>query len=155
MRKTAILIGISFFMIALSLKSPAEKPSMASFLGISISFSTHSYWDGESKSCLPRAKGWCLHFEMDAKAPATDGAIRGEVSNTATMGLSLSFNKKTGITPDMFSKLFRNGRFFLEGEVTMPEDLARKLELPTSFTIPEGYYNYKENGDIVTLFFRK
>jgi hypothetical protein len=142
-------------MISASIKTMAGTSPSGSFLGISISFSTRSYWDGTTKSCLPRARGWCLHFELDSKNPVSEGAIRGEVSNLSTTGLTLTFSKKTGITAETFAKYFRNGKFFLDGEGSMAEEIARKLELSPTYTIPEGNYTYKEAGDTITIFFNR
>ena len=155
MKKFLLLVSLSLLMIISTMKTMAETPSSASFLGISISFSTRSYWDGTTKSCLPRTRGWCLHIELDAKAPVNEGAIIGEINNLTTTGLTLTFNKKTGVTQEIFSKFFKNGKFILDGVGTMDEEVARKLGLPPSYTISEGVYNYNETGDLVTITFKR
>ena len=142
-------------MIISSINTIAETPSSPSFLGLSVSFSTRAYWDGPTQGCLPRERGWCLHISIDATAPMPGGTICGEINNLATTGLTLTFNKKTGITPETFSKFFRNGKFNLDGEGTMAGEITGKLGLPPSFIIPEGTYNYMETGDIVTINFKK
>jgi len=67
----------------------------------------------------------------------------------------LSFNKRTGITPETFAAFFRDGKFKLEGEGTMSEEIAKKLGLGPVYAVPEGIYSYKEEGDVVTIMFRK
>ena len=142
-------------MLLSAIKTMAEASSSSSLLGISIYFSTKAYWDGETKSCMPRERGWCLHIELDGQSPVPIGTIRGEISNLKTTGLILSFNKKTGVTAETFSKYFKNGKIFIDGEVTMPDDLTRKLGLAPSFVIPEGAYAYKESGETVTITLQK
>jgi len=154
MKKNFLLISFSLLMILSSMKTIAETPSSPSFLGLSIAFSTRAYWDGPTQSCLPRARGWCLHISFDATAPVPGGTICGEINNLVTTGLTLTFNKKTGVTPETFSKFFRNGKFILEGEGTMAEEIAKKLGLAPSYIIPEGDYSYKETGEMVTIIFK-
>jgi hypothetical protein len=153
MKKIFLLVSLSLLMAVTSAKASAS--TTAPLLGLRVSFSTHAYWDGVTKSCLPRPKGWCLHFEIEAITIVQTGSIRGDISNLATTGLTLSFNKKTGIASETFSRYFSNGRFWLEGEGTIAGDVLARLGLPASYVIPEGWYNYAETGDMVTIIFRK
>ncbi len=155
MKKIIFLISVSLLILISSTKTTAGTPSSGSLLGISISFSTRAYWAGPEQGCQPRERGWCLHISIDATAPVPGGTICGEISNLGTTGLMLSFNKKTGVTPETFTKFFKNGKFFIDGEGTMSEEIARKLGLAPSYSIPEGVYNYKETGDMVTITFKK
>ena len=155
MKKITFLSGLFLLIVISGLKTMAETPSSTSLLGITISFSTHAYWDGTTKSCLPRAHGWCLHFEIQAPATVPQGVIYGEISNNAVAGLTLTFSKKSGINPETFSSLFRDGMFQLEGSGTVSDDVLKKLGLSPLYVIPEGAYNYKESGDTVTISFKK
>lgn len=155
MKKCFHLLCLSLLLLFSSLNLKASTPSPASFLGLSIAFSTHAYWAGPDLGCQPRERGWCLHISIDSKAPPTNGVICGEITNLATTGLMLSFNKRTGITPETFAAFFRDGKFKLEGEGTMSEEIAKKLGLGPVYAVPEGIYSYKEEGDVVTIMFRK
>ena len=155
MKKSFHMFCLSLLLLFSSLNLTASTPSAASFLGISIAFSTHAYWAGQELGCQPRERGWCLHIYIESKKPATNGVICGEITNLATNGLMLSFNKKTGITPETFATYFRDGKFKLEGAGTMSEEVAKKLGLAPLYTIPEGIYSYKEEGDVVTIMIRK
>ena len=155
MKKILLFITLSLLMIISVVNTMAEAPSSASFLGISISFSTKAYWDGATRSCLSRDRGWCLHFEIDAAAPVHEGTIRGELSNLTTTGLTLSFNKKTDVTAETFLTFFKSGKFLLDGDGTISEEIAKKLGLASSYVISQGAYSYKEFGNRVTISFSK
>jgi hypothetical protein len=155
MKKILLLISLSIIIITSFGKTYAEPPASSSLLGITVSFSTKAYWDGATKSCLPRTRGWCLHFEIDVASPLHDGTIRGELSNLTTTGLTLSFNKKTDVTAETFLTFFKSGKFLMDGDGTISEEIAKKLGLAASYVISQGAYSYKEFGDRVTINFSK
>ena len=150
-------MSLSLLMALFSIQTKAEPcfASSPSFLGISVAFSTRAYWAGPDDGCQPRERGWCLHISIDSRGQVPEGTIIGEISNLATTGLTLTFSKRSGVTPETFRKFFRNGKFNLEGEGTLAEEIAKKLGLILSYKISEGLYNFKEDSDQVTIFFKK
>ena len=154
MKKIFLMTGLSLVMIIFSMNTKGSAPQSGS-KRFSISFSTRAYWAGPTNGCLPRERGWCLHIAVDRIVGVPIGSIVGDISNQPAIGLAIHFNKKTGITPETFSKFFKDGKFHLDGPGTMPEELIRQLELPPAYVIPEGYYPYKEDGDMVLIVFKK
>ena len=120
---------------------------------IEILFVSKAYWDGTTRSCLDREKGCCLHISL--KVPVLDHQIFGDLTINEGQGVKLSFSKKNGISQETFFNLTRNGKFYIDGEGTLSEDLLKALKLPLSYKILPGYYPYQENGDIITVFFNK
>jgi hypothetical protein len=119
---------------------------------IEVIFASKAYWDGPTKSCLPRDKGCCLHFSF--KVPILEDQIFGDLTNYEGQGVKLSFSKKSGVQQGTLNGLIKNGKFYLEGEGTMSEELLKALKLPSTYIIPPGYYTYEERGDIITVFFK-
>ena len=120
---------------------------------IEILFVSKAYWDGPTRSCLDREKGCCLHISL--KVPVLDHQIFGDLTVYEGQGVKLSFSKKNGISQETFFDLTRTGKFYIDGEGTLSEDLLKALKLPLSFKILPGYYPYQEDGDIITVFFKK
>lgn len=119
---------------------------------IDIVFSSKAYWDGATKSCLPRDKGCCLHISVNL--PLLDNQIFGDISNNEGKGVKFSFSKNKGIQKEALSELTKTGKFYMEGEGTLSEELLKSLKLPSSYKILPGYYPYQENGDLITVFFK-
>jgi hypothetical protein len=119
---------------------------------IEVIFVSKAYWDGPSKSCLDREKGCCVHIKINL--PLLDNQISGDLTNYEEQGLKFSFSKKSGIKQETLNDLIKTGKFYLDGEGTLSEELLKTLKLSSTFKIAPGYYNYKENGDIMTVFFK-
>jgi len=120
---------------------------------IEIIFVSKAYWDGTTRSCLDREKGCCIHISL--KVPVLDNQIFGDLTNYEGQGIKLTFSKKSGIRQETFAELTKTGKFYMDGEGTLSEDLLKSLKLPLSYKISPGYYNYQENGDNITVFFSK
>jgi hypothetical protein len=153
MKKVLFLISLSILVAAAFNGAIAENPAPSPLLGIKVSFSTKAYWDGSTGSCMPRPRGWCLHIEIEVLTSVPDGIISGELSNLSTTGFTFSFNRKTGITNETFSRYFTKGKVYVDGQITISEEVAKKLGLPPSYTIAEGTYGYTETRDVVTITF--
>jgi len=123
-------------------------PSPSKFI---IAFSTRAYWDGATQGCLPQEKGWCLHISFSI--PPIDGQIIGEINNSATSGLVLSFNQNTGITKKTFKEFFNDGKFYLDGPGTISEEILKMLKLPANYFIPAGNYSYEVRGEMISISF--
>jgi hypothetical protein len=124
----------------------------AAFSQIEIIFSSKAYWDGTTKSCLPRDKGCCLHISLDV--PLLDHQIFGDLTNYEGKGVKFTFSKKSGIQQETLAELTKTGKFYLDGDGTLSEELLKTLRLPLSYKISPGYYPYQENGDIITIIFK-
>ena len=120
--------------------------------GISITIATKAYWDGATKSCLDREKGWCVHLTIEIDV--LEGQIKGELTNPGLSGLTFTFNKRTGILPETLNNLVKNGTIYANGEVTFSEDLLMKLGLPSNYKIKEGYYPIQVLGEEVKVVFK-
>jgi len=119
---------------------------------IEIIFVSKAYWDGTTKSCLDREKGCCLHISL--KVPIIDHQIFGDLTNYEGQGVKLSFSKKSGIQKETLTELTKSGKFYIDGEGTLSEELLKALKLPLSFKISPGYYPYQESGDLITVIFK-
>jgi hypothetical protein len=120
-------------------------------VGLGITFVTKAYWDGQTKSCISRDKGFCFHLTI-----GTDRPIGGQVLGSASVVnnvLIFTFSKTTGITSDTFNALFNNGSIVLDGDGTFSSDALSQLGLSSNYYIPAGTYSYTVNGDIVTITF--
>jgi hypothetical protein len=120
--------------------------------GIEIDFSTKAYWDGQTKSCLQREKGFCLHISIGVDKPT--GNMIGSLNYSPIDGLIFTFNKKTGVISSTFNEFFMGGFFIMDGDGTFSDELLLKLGLPRGYRIPAGKYPYFENGGIVTIVFK-
>jgi hypothetical protein len=119
-------------------------------LGIKITFSSKAYWDGTQ--CAPRDKGCCLHIE--AGPTPEPGNIIGEISYSDQKGISLAISKKDGLSPAMFNELFKQGKFFLDGDATFQPEVLVKLGLKAGFQIAAGYYPYSIKDDLIVITFK-
>jgi hypothetical protein len=155
MKKHILLMILSIVMIFPAVQMKAGSPSPQPGLKLKIAFSSRAYWDGVTKSCLPRERGWCLHISINILNTVPDGIIIGEVSNDIIDGMTLTFKKQEGITAETFTKFFRNGKFVLDGEGTMEDAIAKKLGMRSPYTIPAGSYDYKEKGGYITISFKR
>jgi hypothetical protein len=149
MKKNAIIYFLLFFLCFQSFQINANQPPPV--FGISITFTTKAYWDGTQ--CFPRERGCCIHIEFSPNPGP--GQIAGEVSYSDQTGLVLTTSKKKGLLPETFNKLFQNGKFILDGEGTLSQDLLNRLKLKAGFRIPEGKYPYTVKDDMITITFKQ
>ena len=118
-------------------------------IGIHVIFSSKAYWDGVTKSCLPRDKGGCCHVWVDhAVGP---GQIIGTLENAGNGKLIFTTSKAAGMQPETFTQLFIGDKFVLEGTLTFSSEVLSKLGLKSDFTIPGGTYPFTTNGDSITI----
>jgi len=140
-------------LIVLIIAGIAVKASNSTtFSQIDVVFSSKAYWDGPTQSCLPRDKGCCLHFSF--KVLVLDNQIFGDLSNNNGKGVKLTFSRNIGIQKETLTELTKTGKFYIDGEGTLSEELLKALKLPLSYKITPGYYPYQENGDLITVFFK-
>jgi hypothetical protein len=149
MKKITFLLTVVVIMIA-SVAVKATSSVISS--QIEVIFSSKAYWDGTTKSCLPRDKGCCIHISINV--PLFEHQISGDLTNYEGQGVKLSFSKKSGIQKETLTELTKTGKFYLDGEGTLSEELLKTLKLPLSFKISPGYYPYQETGDLITVFFK-
>ncbi|MCX6246651.1 MAG: hypothetical protein NTW10_02855 [Bacteroidetes bacterium] len=122
---------------------------------ISIEFSSKAYWDGPSKSCLPRDNGCCFHISFGGSdSPVSPGKIIGSLDIRPKNEIVFTFSIKAGILPGTSKEFLKGGYFILDGEGTFSEEILAKLGLPASFRLSPGRYPYTENGDVVTVIFK-
>jgi hypothetical protein len=144
-----------FFGLILALAFVARENTVAStpaLFGIHVVITSKAYWDGPSKSCLPREKGGCCHMWTD-NMPGP-GQIVGELSNAPASGLQLKISQTKGIDKETFMNHFRNGRFDIRGPITFEPEVLSKLGLSANFTVAQGEYPYTVNGDEITIRFK-
>ncbi len=138
MKKITFLLAVIIVMISATTSKAT---------GISVSFSTKAYWSNTPPAgCLDRPRGWCFHISVDL-----DG-ILGVINNTGGV-LVLTFDKKA-ISTDQYSQIFKDGKFYLDGEGTFSEELLKKLNLPTGFVLKPGYYQSEQIGEYFKVFFK-
>lgn len=152
MKKILVLTGILLFGFCTMQLHATEKNQPAKPSKFEIVFSAKAYWDGQTKSCLPREKGCCFHISFNAII--LEGQMIGEMTYTATDGLVFTFNKRTGITPQTFKELFGSGKFVLDGTGTLSDEIIRMLRLPVNYTIPAGNYGFRTSGDMISITFK-
>jgi hypothetical protein len=145
-----ILIFVFIISVLVANAGMNFSPAKAPILGIKIDFSSKAYWDGTK--CAPRDKGCCLHLEC---GPTPDpGHIIGDLSYTDQTGLLFTIYKRNGLSPDLFNELFKQGKFFLDGDATFQQELLDKLGLKRGFQIPSGYYTYTISNDVIIIVFK-
>jgi hypothetical protein len=123
------------------------------FLSIHIVMSSKSYWDGPTKSCIPREKGGCCHIWTDGMTTGA-GEISGELSTERSRMLQLTVSRGKGMNNDTYLKYFSDGRFTLDGPVSFDPNILSGLGLDPGYTIPAGAYPFTANGDKLTITFK-
>jgi hypothetical protein len=149
MKKLSIFLILAVIMI---IGINARATNIASYSDIEIIFVSKAYWDGSSKSCLDREKGCCLHISF--RIPILDNMIVGDLTQDDELGVKFTFSKTRDIKSETLKGLTSSGKFYMEGEGTLSEDVLKALKLPRNYTIRPGYYEYKESGDMITVFFK-
>lgn len=123
------------------------------FFSIHVVFSSKSYWDGPSKSCIPREKGGCCHIWADGMI-AGPGEISGEMVVLKDRIIQFTVSRGKGMNTETYQKYFSGGRFTLDGPITFEPAVLSKLGLDPSYSVPAGSYPVSSNGDLVTVTFR-
>jgi hypothetical protein len=150
MKKVLAIVSLMVMVLGMNSNSFAFKYQLLT--GINIDFSTKAYWDGPSKSCLPREHGFCFHISFDLNNQSD--RMQGTLDNSALNGLTLTFSKKTGAVSGV-NELLKGGYFTMDGDATFSEELLMKLGLPKGYTIKAGKYPYSDNGSSITVSFNK
>jgi hypothetical protein len=120
---------------------------------IHVVFSARSYWDGPSKSCIPREKGGCCHIWKDGMIPGS-GEISGEMVVLKDKVIQFTVSRGKGMNSETFLKYFSGGRFTLDGPITFEPGVLSRLGIDGNYEVPPGTYPYSSNGDLVTITFK-
>ena len=130
----------------------AAKFTPPGIVPIHIVFSGKAYWDGATKSCLPRERGGCCHIWVDALAPGT-GEIFGEMAPVSGNILQLTVSKSKGMGPDTYMKYFSDGKFTVDGSITFDPNVLSKLGVNVNLVVPAGSYPFILKGDLLIITF--
>ncbi len=150
--KTISKIFAIFLSMFLAFNVMAVNTTPCGIFNIHVVMSAKSYWDGASKSCLPREKGGCCHIWFDrAIGP---GQMGGNLEMDANLLFTFTTSKSKGMQPETFDQLFRGGKFILDGPLTFSQEVLSKLGLKNDFTIPGGAYPCSFNGDDIIITFK-
>jgi hypothetical protein len=133
----------------ISFATSAYSPS---FLGISIIMTSKAYWDGPTKSCLPRDKGFCCHIAFNTMPG--HGQISGTLEVNESNILVLSVSKPAGLDRETYNEYFSKDKFILDGDLTFSQEVLNKLRLPAGFTISSGEYPYTTAGETIRIYFK-
>ncbi|MFZ4520528.1 MAG: hypothetical protein ACOYNC_02415 [Bacteroidales bacterium] len=150
--KTCFRAVIILMSIMVSLNLMAVKPP-SGMLALHVVVSAKSYWDGPSKSCIPREKGGCCHIWVDGMEPGP-GEISGEMVVLRDKVIQFTVSRGKGMNNETYRNVFNGGSFTLEGPVTFDPKVLSGLGLDVSYSIPAGRYPYAVNGDRLTIMFR-
>ena len=151
--KTIYRISFPLMSILLAFGVFAAKMVPPGIVPIHVVFSSKAYWDGPSKSCLPREKGGCCHIWLDGMEPGP-GEISGELVLFNGKIFQLSFSRSKGLKNETYLKYFTDGKFTLDGPVTFDPNVLSKLEIDEKYVIPPGTYSVTANGDLLTIIFK-
>jgi hypothetical protein len=120
---------------------------------IHVVFSAKAYWDGITKSCLPREKGGCCHIWTERMEPGP-GEISGEMILVRGGIFQLTVSRDKGMDKETYVKYFSDGKFILDGPVTFDPDVLSKLGVDGRYVVPSGTYPFTANGDLLTITFK-
>jgi hypothetical protein len=148
--KLVSVLVISFLVVSGSIL--ASRASSPSLLGISIIMTSKAYWDGPTKSCLPRDKGFCCHVSFNTMP--VHGQILGEIEISDANSMVLTIAKTKGLDRETFMEYFTKDKFMLNGPITFSPEILEKLKLPLSYSIPAGEYSYSVAGDVIRVFLK-
>jgi hypothetical protein len=125
--------------------------ALASANQIEVVFVSKAYWDGQTKSCLSRDHGCCIHISF--RIPVLENQIIGDLNYNDVQGLTYTVSKSTGILPVTMNTLIKGGKFYFDGEGTFSEEILKSLNLPPDFKIKPGYYPVDDvNGKLIIRF---
>ncbi len=122
-------------------------------LQIHVVFSAKAYWDGPTKSCIPREKGGCCHIWVEGMEPGP-GEMAGEMTMVRDKTCQFTVSRSKGMNTEHRMNCFSDGKFNLDGPLTFDPDLLKKLGFDENFTVPAGTYPVTFSGDILTITFK-
>lgn len=152
MKKIKFLSAIILCTVIISRISLASYAFSPSFLGISIIMTSKAYWDGPTKSCLPRDKGFCCHIAVNTMPG--HGQISGTLEVNESNILVLTVSKGNGLDRESYNEIFSKDKFILDGDITFSPEVMNKLRLPLTYSIPAGEYPYTTTGDVINVYFK-
>ncbi|MCX6304227.1 MAG: hypothetical protein NT040_04605 [Bacteroidetes bacterium] len=144
------LLFISMFFAFSIVAAKAIPPGM---LGVHVVFSAKAYWDGPSKSCIPREKGGCCHIWAEGMEPGP-GEIFGEMVVLNDKIIRMTVSRGRGMTNETYGKYFSDGKFHLDGPMTFDPNVLSRLGIEGKYMIPPGTYPCTANGDMLTIIFK-
>jgi hypothetical protein len=147
-RNSLILVAALF-----TLSAVATKVITAGMLPIHVVFSAKAYWDGPSKSCIPREKGGCCHIWMDGMEPGP-GDIPGEMTMSRGNSLQLAVSRGKGMNNESWRKYIADGKFILDGPITFDPEVLSRLGAEKGVVVPAGSYPVTSNGDQLIITFQ-
>ena len=151
--KTTVKLSVIMKSIFVSVCFTFAKAAPHGLFGINVAISAKAYWDGQTKSCLPREKGGCCHIWVDG--PVGPGDKFGSLENPGNGSLVYTVSKRKGMLPETNKQYFGSGKFFIDGPITFSPDVLSKLSLKSDFSIPGGAYLCTFNGDEIIIIFKK
>jgi hypothetical protein len=122
-------------------------------LSVHVAVSAKAYWDGATKSCIPREKGGCCHIWVEAMEPGP-GEICGDMALIRGNIFQLSFSRGKGLNNDTWQRYFADGKFLADGPITFDPAVLMQLGLPGGYVIPSGSYPVAVNGDQIVITFK-
>lgn len=122
-------------------------------LPIHVVFSAKAYWDGPSKSCIPREKGGCCHIWLGDMQPGA-GEFVADIVLMKDKVIQATVSRGKGMNKETFLKYFSDGKFNLDGPITFDPAVLGRLGLDAGYVIPPGAYPVTTNGDQMTITFR-
>jgi hypothetical protein len=151
--KTMYRISALLVSLLLAVNVIAVKAIPGSIFPIHVVFSAKSYWDGPSKSCLPREKGGCCHLWLEGMEPGP-GEISGELVMLRGKIIQLTVSRVKGMNNETYLKYFSDGKFTLEGPITFEPNVLTRLGIEGYYVVPAGTYPFTSNGDVITITFK-
>ncbi|MEI7896386.1 MAG: hypothetical protein WCJ26_05085 [bacterium] len=151
--KTIYRTSVLFLFVLLGINASAANLFPARMLSVHVAVSAKAYWDGQTKSCLPREKGGCCHIWLEGMNPGP-GEISGELVFVNGNTFQLTVSRGKGMTNETYLKYFSEGKFNQDGPVTFDPAVLSKLGIEASYVIPSGSYPATISGDLVTITFR-
>ena len=147
-RTSVFLVG---FLLTIPVFSTTIVPP--GIIPIHVVFSARAYWDGPSKSCLPREKGGCCHIWIEGMVPGP-GEIFGDLVLERGNIFQLTVSRGKGMDKETQLKYFSDGTFNLEGIITFDPAVLSKLGISGNYVVPASKYPVSANGDMLTITFK-
>ena len=122
-------------------------------LPVHVVFSAKAYWDGPSKSCIPREKGGCCHIWLDGMEPGA-GEITADIVLVKDKIIQATVSRGKGMTKETFMRYFSEGKFNIDGPITFDPAVLSRLCIDAGYVVPTGAYPVNTNGDQMTIIFR-
>jgi hypothetical protein len=146
-RTTVLLMSV---FLAITVFSAKFIP--ASVIPIHVVISSKAYWDGPTKSCLPRVKGGCCHIWIEGMVSG-QGEISGEMDLLKGNIFQLTVSKDKGMNNETYLKYFSDEKFILDGPITFDPGVLKKLGIDGNYVVSSGTYPVTTNGELLTITF--